>query len=167
VIIAAFVGLTAPAMCVFGDEHKMELMGSRVLRLLVLFGSLPLALPQGWCCATAWSCPFECGAAKSAASCDAICPCRCQTAATLTCNLSSETPSNPSQCPAKSVCPCSDRHVTIPSKTNVETTDAGLVHFVCFVDVLRLEGSHRTSISERDVSPSTAPLHVLNCVWRC
>lgn len=139
-------------------------MGLRAVRPLVLVCSLLLAMPQGWCCILASYMPKATGTAasgtKSLAGC---CPCQ---------PLQSDpsdtpTPAEKPSAPTNTICPCADRHATLPDAPSVEQVDAGFVLFLPPLSLVAPGIEHRAAVAGADLPPPTPPLHVLHCVWLC
>jgi hypothetical protein len=144
-----------------------------VVRSLVLACSLPLALPQGWCCLfAAQVAKPPTTAAKQAATAapvktDGCCPrCRHNTDANPKPDHQPPRDHKPSA-PPKCICSCSDRDATLPSKAAVEPGVTGLVLFVPPLDSVAPSVAPTEHVVGSPHAPPGPQLHVIKCVWLC
>ena len=138
-------------------------MKSCLVRSLVLACSLPLALPQGWCCLFAMP-PLQSattGADKAhvPVKTNECCPC-CQRDPAP--DSESPSPAKPAV-PQKSVCYCPPQHATLLTSVSLEQVDTGL-----FIVLPLLECTlPPITLTESVIGFSFPPCHVLHCVWLC
>lgn len=141
-----------------------------VVRAAVMVCSLLLALPQGWCCilatfvpkATPTSTVYVSNGTSDTA--DGCCPCRLPKPQPT--GGPTEKPNSPAA-PKNTVCPCIDRHATVPETTAVEQADAGFVLYFRLHPVLAPGVAQRAAVAETGLPPPSPRTHVWNCVWRC
>lgn len=132
------------------------------MRPLVLVCSLLLAMPQGWCCILASYMPKATGtAATGSKGFTGCCPCQPHQPGPSDTPAPAEKPS----APTNTICPCADRHATLPDAPSVEQVDAGFVLFLPPLSLVAPGIGHRAAVAGRDVP--RRPLHVLHCVWLC
>jgi hypothetical protein len=131
---------------------------NRFFRFAVLACSLPLALPQGWCCLLAIELSrFTSEVSAKPASCCA-------------CADKEETTTAPAEKPTRlppGKCPCDDRHTVLLEKSSVEKPDLDFA-FVLPVgeDLIAIfTGVEAEAVCVRH--PPTFRLHVFECVWLC
>lgn len=140
-------------------------MRNRVVHILTFVCSMPLALPQGWCCLQAWTCANACGAPAAPGSSKSSCSCCCNGCALQTTDTWS--PADRSPDPKKPVCRCPERDVALPPKPSIEKPDAELVVFVPLAETAILKTDVRSAFKRFDTPSPTPSIHVLICVWRC
>lgn len=117
-------------------------MMNRGCRILVLVCSLPLALPQGWCCMLARPTP-------TASKC--CCPCG---------------PASADPTPLRH-CPCAERNATLPGQAVEKLTMD--VEAAPVAPVVLAVANSPAAVDQAPV-PHPGPrrsLHVLHCRWHC
>ncbi|HMP02467.1 MAG TPA: hypothetical protein PKC45_08220 [Gemmatales bacterium] len=139
--------------------NRIDVMGSRVVRSLVLACSLLVALPQGWCCLFA----FHQAKATASTTTGECCPC-CPTHSAPN---DGQTPAKNPTVPGSFTCCCADRHATAPETSSVKPLDTGAALALPLdADSPRL-GDQLAVVEWTDLPPPTPHLHLLNCVWLC
>jgi hypothetical protein len=131
------------------------------VRVLAVFCSLILALPQGWCCvaSTCMNSPVQTPTSKQQAP---RCPC-CPEPVEQPDQAPAKQPISP-HCPS---CTSVDRLVVPPQLDAVEVIETGCLLFVPPLPLVAPDLGHAIVIAE-SVDPPTHPSRqVLNCVWRC
>lgn len=150
-------------------------MGSRLVRSLVFACSLLLTLPQGWCCI------FACHTAKATSSMSGTteagkdvpgdagggCPLCMKHSEPSSGSSDWPTPTDKPSAPCQSVCPCADRHATLPASALAEQMDMGFALFLPPLDAATSIGGQRAAVDGMDFFPPSLRLHILKCVWLC
>ena len=132
-----------------------------LMRLLAVFCSLMLAMPQGWCCFVAYHCtaPAESQHTKQKTPC---CPCCPQPA-----DSDEQAPSPQAPFPLCPSCSCVDRQAILPDSLTVQLVETGFVLFLPPLPLVAPDLGHPALVAESADPPPTPSLQVLYCVWRC
>ena len=77
------------------------------------------------------------------------------------------TPAGKPSAPPKAVCPCADRHATLPSTSTIEQGASGFALFPPPLSVAAPGVGQRATAAGTDLLPPDPTVHVLNCVWLC